>query len=354
MKFCNFCLILFLIFTSCKQEIQIHSFPNNENLLIYAEKIRLRNAGDSVQISSGNKFIDFSKKDLPLKTAMIIPTSGLAYMDELNLTDKITGISQPDFIFNHKIQSQIKENKIQVIGSFDEIFIEKILINKPDVLISTSSPNLAKFHSQLEKENIKIIYIDEYEELDPLARAEYVKIFGVLFGKEKQADELFNQIQNNYNQIKSIVQKQSKSNPTVFANRIYGDIWYMPGGKSFQARLFKDAGGNYLWDSDDSSSSLNLSFESVFEKANNADIWINAGDFPDKKTLLESYKNYDWLSAFKTGNIYNWNEQITPTGANDYFEKGSARPDLVLKDLAAIFHPELFPGHKLYFYKKLE
>lgn len=352
MKIIHLFLISFLILTSCKQEL-IDSNVKSENEFEFISKIELVQNQDKIEIKSGGKKIVFNTNELPLKTAMVVPTSAIAYMEELNLTEKITGISQPDFIFNPKIRELIKQNKISTIGSFDEIFIEKILVNKPDIFISTSSPTLAKFHEQLEKENIKVIYIDEYEELNPLARAEYVKIFGILFGKEKEANDLFNQIEKNYTEIKALAEKNQSKNPTVFANQIYGDIWYMPGGKSFQSKLIEDAGGNYLWKSDDGTGTMNLSFESVFEKANEADIWINAGDFPDKATLLASYKNYEWLAAFKNGKVYNWNNQITAKGANDYFETGTARPDLVLKDLAAIFHPELFPDYELRFYKRL-
>lgn len=354
MKLPLFSFVFALIIFSCKQENQKIQYVENQNHLKFSEKIELKKTDDSIQIISGGTTVYFSKKGLPLKTAMVIPTSALAYMDELNLTEKITGISQPDFIYNSKIMNQIRNKNTNVIGTFDEVFIERILVNKPDVFFSTSSPTLAKFHAQMEKENIKVVYIDEYEELNPLARAEYVKIFGILFGKEKEADELFHQIEKNYTEIKSSVQKNSSENPTVFANQIYGDIWYMPGGKSFQAKLIEDAGGNYLWESDEGTGTLNLSFESVFEKAGKADVWINAGDFAGKNALLASYPNYNWFSAFKNGNVYNWNKRITPKGANDYFETGTVRPDLVLKDLAAIFHPELFPNHELYFYKKLE
>lgn len=352
MKISHLISVFFLVLISCKQDSK-ESKLAIDNELKFISKIELKSNQEKIEIISGGKSVIFSEKELPLKTAMVIPTSAIAYLDQLNLTEKLTGISQPDFIFNPKIHELINQNKISIIGSFDEIFIEKILMNKPDVFISTSSPTLAKFHEQLEKENIKVIYIDEYEELSPMARAEYVKIFGILFGKEKEADELFNQIEKNYKEIKTLVGKNRDENPTVFANQIYGDIWYMPGGKSFQAKLIEDAGGNYLWKSNDGTGTLNLSFESVFEQANEADIWINAGDFPDKGTLLASYKNYAWFSAFKNGKVYNWNNKITPKGANDYFETGTARPDLVLKDLAAIFHPELFPNYELRFYKRL-
>jgi len=354
MKIVPFCFLFLILIFSCNPKETNSDILKPQSESKYITKVNWKETTDSLMIEAGGEKLIFERKELPLSSAMVIPTSAIAYMDELNLTDKITGISQPDFIYNSKIQQQIQNKKIQVIGTFDEIFVEKVLVSKPDIFISTSSPSLAKFHDLLKRQGIKILFIDEYEELNPLAKAEYIKIFGKLFGKEKEADGLFAEIENNYKEIQSLIRRSTKENPTVFANQIYGDVWYMPGGKSFQSILFKDAGGNYLWASDTSTGSLNLSFESVFEKAINADVWINAGDYPTKSSLQASYPNYEWFSAFRNGNVYNWNKRITKKGANDYFETGTVRPDWVLKDLASIFHPELFSEHELYFYKKLE
>jgi iron complex transport system substrate-binding protein len=352
MKFSHF-LVLLLFFLSCKNEISTpKSEPNSK--LKYITKVKWTENPDSVFFKFSGKSLAFSKKELPLKSAMVVPTSVLAYMDELDLNSKITGISQPDFVYNEKISKLFEENKIREIGAFNEIFIEKILVDKAGIFISTTNPILAKFHQQLENEGIKVLLIDEYEELNPLAKAEYVKIIGALFGKEKEADSIFMEIEKNYLRTVKLVKENSKKFPSVLVNQIYGDVWYLPGGKSFQAKLIEDAGGNYLWKNDAGINNLNLSFESVFEKAAEADIWINAGDYDSKQELLATYPNYEWFSALKKNQIYNWNKRKNAKGANDYFETGTARPDLILKDLAAIFHPELFPEHKLYFYKKLE
>lgn len=352
----NFSILLILLMgaLSCKKvSNEMETTPVSSNFQ-YLKKVNWMETPDSLFIfSNGNRF-SIAEKELPLQSAMVIPTSGIAYLSELNLSDKIIGISQPDFIYNAEIQELIRENKIIEIAGFDEIFVESVLMQKPDVLISTSSPNLAKFHALLKKEGVKILLIDEYEESSPLARAEYLKIIGKLFGKEKESVQLFNEIEKNYKEILEKVQNQPDQSPTVLSNQIYGDVWYLAGGKSYQANLIRDAGGKYLWDADENTGSLHLSFESVFEKAHDADVWVNAGDFPSKSALLASYPNYEWFKAFKTGNIYNWNKRKSISGANDFFETGTIRPDWVLKDLASIFHPELFPRHELYFYEKLE
>lgn len=354
MKNISFCLLLLILFISCKPEKSGLHLANNQIGAKYITHLKWSENLDSLLIESAGEVLVFDKENLPLSSAAVVPTSAIAYLDELGLTDKISGISQPDFIYNPKVHQQILDGKTEVVGTFDQLYIEKILVNKPDILISTSSPTLTKFHDLLKNEGIKILFIDEYEELSPLAKAEYVKLFGKLFGKEKEAQDLFSQIESNYQKIQLEISKLNTENPKIITNQIYGDVWYLPGGKSFQAMLFNDAGANYPWADNQNTGTLNLSFETVFEKANDAAIWVNAGDFPTLEAFIASYKNYEWFEAAKNKNIYNWNQRKTAKGANDYFETGTARPDLVLKDLAAIFHPELFPEHELYFYKKLE
>ena len=354
MKFFKIFFIFVLLSSSCKDVKNLEVSSENTFVFDYIENVQIEENEEVLRIFSANESVEFPKNELPLKTAMVIPTVAISYMDELNVLDKISGISQPDYIFNPKIHQKMKENKIDVIGVFNEVFIEKILLNKPDVFISTSGPTLAKYHEILEKEGIRILYIDEYEESNPLARAEYVKIFGKLFGKETEAHSLFTEIVENYNGIKEKVKNSHSTKPKVMANQMYGDIWYVPGGKSFQSTLFKDAGGDYIWADNESESTLNLSFESVYEKALDADVWLNAGDFPNLRSLVASYPHYEWFQTVKNKKVYNWSKRSSASGANDYFENGTVRPDWVLKDLAAIFYPELFPNYELFFYKRLE
>lgn len=354
MKFSPFFWLFALMAFSCKEsktheinDIQSHQFN-------YLTKIKWEETQDSLFIYSGGEKVAFHKNELPLQTAMVIPTAAIAYLDELNLLHTITGVSQADYIYNPKIHQGIDLKKIEIIGGFNEIYVEKVMVNQPDLLISTSGPSLAKFHQTLQNQGLKVLYIDEYEELSPLARAEYIKLFGKLFDKEIEADALFDEIEQNYAQIQAKIQNVHLPKPTVLSNHIYGDTWYMPGGKSFQAKLYADAGGNYLWSETDNEATLNLSFESVFEKAANADVWVIAGDFESIADLKASYKNYEWFAPLKSGQVYSLNNRKSATGANDYFETGTARPDWVLKDLAKIFYPNLFPEHELFYYQKLE
>lgn len=347
-----FTFILIILF-SCNSNKRHQGFEEN-SFFEYAHFINVEDSGNELIVHSSDHKTVFSTQDLPIQKVMVVPTSVIAYMDLLNDLEKITGVSQPDFIYNTKVQEKITKKEIEIIGSFDELFVERILLNKPDVLISTSSPTLAKFHTQLINEGVQIIFIDEYNELVPLAKAEYIKLFGILLGKEQESEKIFQEIKSNYASIRSQLKNSNTTQPKVLLNQMYGDIWYMPRGESFQSNFIADANGDYLWKNTPGKGVQSLNFEQVFERAHEAEYWLNAGDFPSLESLLASYKNYEWLPPAQNQKVYNWYKRTTPKGANDYFEMGTARPDWVLKDLVKILHPEIFPNEELYFYKKLE
>lgn len=346
-------VFLCLTFLNCKPDTSNLNKNSQNDFFEFAQNIQVQEENEFLEITSSEHSIQLDKSKLPLKKVMIIPTSVIAYLSLLDEENLIKGVSQPDFIYNENIRKSIQNKQIDVIGSFDEIFVEKIIVNKPDLLISTSSPTLAKFHAQLENEGIQILYIDEFLENHPLGKAEYIKLFGLLTGKKEQANQIFSEIKSNYNQAKESVSK-IEYKPKVLVNQMYGDVWYVPGGDSFQANFIKDAGGQYLWSDLSGTQTYSLDFEAIYAKAKDADVWINAGDFPNYEALMASYTHYKMLKPAQRKMIYNWYQKTTSTGANDYFEMGTARPDWVLEDLIKILHPELNPNGELNFYKKLD
>ncbi len=148
--------------------------------------------------------------------------------------------------------------------------------------------------------------------------------------------------------------KTATNLPTSFCGINYNDVWYMPGGNSWMARFLTDAQSDYIWNNDTESGSLELSFEAVYDRAFSADIWINAHSFLTRDELAQSDPRYRNFQAFRRGTIYNSNARLTASGGNDYYESGFSRPDIVLKDLAKIFHPKLMEDHELYYFQQLK
>jgi len=165
------------------------------------------------------------------------------------------------------------------------------------------------------------------------------------------ADSLFNITVKNYNDIKEAVAGKT-NNPTVILDTKYQSSWNMPGGKSYMANMLTDAGGAYIWADDNSTTFLPLSFEAVLDKAGEADTWLIRYYAPKDMTyasLQKEYKQYAYFKAFKQKNIYGCN-----TSYSAYFEDMPIHPDYILNDFAKIFHPDLFPGYNLRYYKKLD
>jgi iron complex transport system substrate-binding protein len=188
----------------------------------------------------------------------------------------------------------------------------------------------------------------------PLGRAEWIKFFGVLFDKEKQADSIFNVIENNYMVAKNIA-LESTIKPTILSGAIMSkDIWNLPAGESFVAQFLKDANLDYLWENSKGKGSLSLSFESVFDKGANADFWIAPGYFSSKEQLLQSNPLYTKFKSFNENNIYTPSNKKGKTGGIIYYELASTRPDLVLKDIIKITNPDLLPNYDFVFFEKMQ
>ena len=210
-----------------------------------------------------------------------------------------------------------------------------------------------KTYKNLEKNGQKIIFNGDWTEKTPLGKAEWIKFFGALYDKQEQANELFSKIEKDYlNTIE--IAKKATTKPSILAGDIFEGKWYMPRGTSWGSLILKQANSNYLWQETTGTGSLSLSFETVFEKAKNADLWITSGQFSALKQMTDSNPHYSQFKAFKTNNVYSFASKKGKTGGVLYYELAPNRPDIVLKDLVKILHPELLVGYKPFFFEKLE
>ena len=343
-------LILFLFTISCKKEIPK---IDTQNITI-SSRVNYNQSSNYLTLNSGKFKNVIPNKNLPFKKAMLLNSSLIGYFSELNLENKITGVSSPEYIFSEKIHSLIDKNQILNIGNEQKYDIEKILSNKPDVIFTNYVPNFANTYEVLKSNGIELIFLDDFMEQNPLDKSKYLLLFGKLFGKEDEAENAYKNIENNYKKIQALA-KKSKSNSLVLCNEMYGSQWFLPGGQSFVPKLINDAGGNYILKDNKESSSIPLSFEEVFIKAKRANYWINISPHKNKKELLTMNSNYSKMDVFSSGKLYMINNREKDQ-ANDYFESGVVRCDLVLRDYFKIFHPEdvTFQSEPLTYMKELK
>jgi iron complex transport system substrate-binding protein len=290
----------------------------------------------------------------PVNSVVSLSTTHLPHFSKLNVVDKLIAVSDikqvttPDFI------DKIKAGKLVSVGNNSTVNVEKILELNPELITTfgTGNQQTDSFPKLLEA-GLKVAINSEYMEDTPLGRSEWLKFTALFFNKEKESEKIFATIAKKYEDI-ALKAKGVKNRPTVFVGFNFKGTWYTPGGNSYVAKYLADAGANYLWSQDQSSGSLPISFETVFERAVNADYWLNLRQsWQTLKDVITEDNRYGDYKAFKIGNLYNNNARVNANGGNDYWQGGISNPDVVLSDLIKIFHPEILKNHQFFYYRKL-
>lgn len=291
--------------------------------------------------------------NIPINNIIVTSTTHIPSLEMLGVSDKLIAFPNLDYISSENVRQRIVEGKIKEIGNNESINTEVVIEVQPDVMIGFAVSGNNKTYSTLEQAGIPIVYNGDWTETSPLGKAEWLKFFGAFFNKDTEAEKLFSEIETEYNKTKTLAHTAASS-PTTFSGALWKDIWYLPEGNSWGAKFIADANGSYLWADSLGTGSLALNVETVLDKAQHADFWIGPGQFTSYSQLQESNKVYTQFDVFKNKKIYSFSSLKGETGGVVYYELAPNRPDLVLKDLVKIMHPELLPDYELYFFRALE
>lgn len=294
--------------------------------------------------------------EVPLNTVLSLSTVNLPHLVALNVQSSLIGVDSFKYINTEEIQAMVKNNLLSAVGDSQNLDIEKVLELNPDLVLTyTTGQSQYDTHQRLHQAGVPTLLLASYLESSPLGRAEWIKVFGVLFNKLDLANEIFENIEKRYLDLCQLT-SQVKTKPSVLCNAPFGNTWYVPGGKSFQAKLMADAGAEYLWKNNPDTGGVPLAFEAVFEKAHQAQFWLVSSHLPWRtyQDVLNTDERYQHLKAFQQKNIFSNDKRVNEHGGNDIFEKGTLHPDLILQDLIKIFHPDLLPESEFYFYRHLK
>jgi iron complex transport system substrate-binding protein len=321
----------------------------------YAEKIKVFESDTHYKIKIFGKedLIQeklIKKSDLPFSSYLSTSTTHVAFVNALDKADCLLGFPDPNLISDPYSHKRFTDKKIVDIGSFSSLDIEKIIDLQSDIFFDYPKGVTTQHPSKFKNLNTEVLLISEFYETEALAKAEWIKLFGVLFDQKQKADSIFSHVEQNYKRISSSL-KQNVKIPKVISGIFFGDSWHAPAGESFTAKMFQLAGGDYIWKDIKGSGSLNLSFEKAFSDGLIADYWIGAGAKSSLKQLTIENEKYIHFKSFKNKMIYSSYGSVTPWGANPIFEQGVLRPDLILSDFYNIIHQS---EDDLNFYKKLE
>jgi len=284
---------------------------------------------------------------VPIKSIGCLSTTYLPYIDRLGEITSVKGVANAQFVRNKSVRKQIENKTTANISASEEIDLEHVLEIDPEILMvyPFNSPD----YSRLEDMGVKLFYNTEYKESHPLGQAEWIKLFGLLYGHEGEAFEVFENISDSYNATLEIAKNAEPI--TALAGSIYNDRWSAPGGNSMGVKLLEDAGAKFIWD-DNRTGSYNKDLEVVIEDSERADVMVLISSHQGKytnETLLKDNPKYRLMKPFTDNHVIHCN-----TANVNYFEDALLEPDIIIKDLVHLFHTELLPDHKLKYFWHLK
>ena len=291
--------------------------------------------------------------ETPLNSIVVTSTTHIPSLESLGVLDKLVGFPNLEYISSEPTRKKIDAGALKELGKNESINTEVLIELSPEAVVTFAVEGDNKTVATIQKTGIPVLYNADWTETTPLGKAEWIKFFGVLFDKEKKADSIFNNIKKEYLSAKKIAQEATET-PSVLSGALYKDVWYLPQGDSWAAQFIADANANYLWEESKGTGSISLNIESVLEKGKSANYWIGPGQFTSRSQMEEYNKVYAQFDAFQQDKVFSFTTKKGATGGVVYYELAPNRPDLVLKDMIKILHPELLPDYELYFFSKLD
>ena len=356
-------LALMFLFASCRQEKAVECKGGIPMCFDYARLIEvvfydgytvaeIRNPWDSAGILHRYVLLDREKAvpdSLPEGTLLRIPLqnvviSSVVYCTlwkDLHAENTVKGICDTRYLMSPYWRQAIERHEVQDVGSSMNVDVEKLIALRCDGILM--SPFNKGSYGALEKTDIPIIECADYMETSPLARAEWMRFYGLLTGGEQQADSLFRQVEEEYLSLKARV-ADAKSRPTVFMDIMSSNTWYQPGANSTIGQLVADAGGRYLFSDYSRQGSVPLSFETVLRRAQNADIWLIRANSLTYSSMAENDERYTFFETWKNRHIWLCDLSRVP-----FFEETPFQPQRLLADFIKIMHPEIIEGETMYF-----
>lgn len=279
-----------------------------------------------------------------------LSSTHVAMLEAFGADSTVVGVSGIDYLSNPYVTAN--RDRIGDIGYEGNINYELLLSLDPDLVLLYGVNGASSMEGKLEELGIPYLYVGEYLEEAPLGKAEWLVLLAEVTGKRAAGEQRFAEIPLRYNALKERVAELGPEAPAVMLNTPYGGSWFMPSTESYVARLIADAGGDYLYKKNTGNASEPIDLEEAYLLASAADMWLHVGMANTLDEVKAACPKFTDTRCFRRGAVYNNNARTNAAGGNDYYESAVVNPDLVLRDLVKIFHPELVEEEFVY-YKQL-
>ncbi|MDR1405919.1 MAG: ABC transporter substrate-binding protein [Prevotellaceae bacterium] len=290
---------------------------------------------------------------VPVRRAVCLSTSHIAFIDCIRQAATIVGVSGADYITSPSVLERLARGEVREVGYETLLAYETIVALRPDVVFAYGiNDEMAAVTGRLNEMGVRVVYLADYLEETVLGKAEYMVAVAAFYDREDTAVARFSEIAERYEATLEKLHDIS-SRPRVIMNAPWRDTWYMPGEGNYMSRLVHDAGAQVIG-LRAGRNSTPVSLEKAYTLAMQAEYWLHPNAFRSLRELQAADPRFARTPAFTAKKIYNNTRRITPGGGSDFWESGVVRPDAVLKDLVHIFHPEILPDHEPEYYERLQ
>jgi iron complex transport system substrate-binding protein len=286
--------------------------------------------------------------EIPVQTIFSESTSHAGFLDVLGLADRVTGVSNGDWVVTPSLRERIDAGEIGSFNPTSQIDTELVVAEDPDVYLTGGFEDPA--HEALREAGVPVVANAEWLETSPQGWAEWVGLFAALTNTEARANELFAEWSAGYDAAAALAAGVT-DRPTVITGDLFDGTWYASGGGGVAARFIADAGADYVFGDDEGSASLQLDIETVLAEGADAEFWLNPTSLTSREQALGVDARYGQLAAWELGGVWT---NIVPTDPGvSFIEQGPVMIDDYLLDYIAVFHPDLVPDHELVFLSRL-
>lgn len=283
----------------------------------------------------------------PLRRAVVTSAVHLALLADLDALGGVGGVTDAGYIVSQRIRDYLQRHpNVADMGQSMQPNVERMRMNKVDAVLVSPFENAG--HGALDNAGIPLIECADYMETSPLARAEWMRFYGRLFGVGQRADSLFAVVEQAYLACKKrVARRGSGPRPTVMSDLMQRGTWYQPSGRSTMGQFIADAGGCNLWADRTENGSVSLSFESVFQRAAKADVWLVKYGQQTDLSYAQMQRDMPQAAQFapwQQHRVYACNTFSVP-----FYEEVPFHPERLLQNLADIFGGRTPQGSDVYY-----
>lgn len=181
------------------QGFDIQVYEDYKKLVIKSPYPDAENQQEFILVTSNdNDLKSQNQLHVPVKKMVATSTTHIPMIELLGAVNSLVGFPNTDYISSERTRMRIKNGKVKDLGNEQHFNTEVLISLQPDVVIAFSMGKSSKMYNTIEQNGIPVIYNGDWLEATPLGRAEWIKFFGVLFDKEKEADSIFKDIEAAY------------------------------------------------------------------------------------------------------------------------------------------------------------